>query len=178
MIQKPTRMLLLISITVAIAGCQNDDRRVAEVASAAAERQAKQSQQMAESSADLTAGARQLVESAGRSQESLIDIQRRLESQQAEIGRQRDELEKEREAIADRRRAEPVIAMALAQAGLIVACLLPLIICWLVLRAEVNGNANELAVDVLIEEMVVEQPRILAAPQADTGVTGHLPPST
>jgi len=176
--QKLIRNLVLTLVTLAILGCENNDSRVADVATAAAERQAQQSAEMAKAHANLTQGARELVESAGRSQESLIEIQQRLESQQAEIGRQRDQLENERQSIASQRHMEPIIATALAQVGLIIACLLPLIICWLILRSDANSDTNEAAAEVLIEEMTAEQPRVLPAPPSDAGVTGHLPPST
>jgi hypothetical protein len=172
------RTLLLISTIPPIAGCQNDDSRVAEVARAAAERQAKQSQQLAESSASLTEGARQLVESAGRSQESLVDIQRRLESQQAEIGRQRDQLEKERQAIASQRYREPIIAAALAQAALLIACLLPLVVCWLVLRSDLSSKPEDVGTEVLIEELAAEEPQRISPPGTSADVTGRLPPTS
>src|SRR4051794_15669076 len=99
MTRKRILRIALIGI-VLTSGCENDNRRIADMATAAAERQAQQSAEMAKAHSHLTQGARELVESAGRAQESLVTIQRELETQQAEVGHQRDLLEKERQAIA------------------------------------------------------------------------------
>jgi len=149
-------------------GCENEDQRLAKLASEAAERQARQSEQMAEAHANLTEGARQLVESAGRSQESLATIQHGLEKQQAEIGRQRDLLEKDRQVIAWQRHTDPIIASAIAQAAVLLACVLPLVLCWFLLGRPATTDTDSLLTEILVEEITADQPLLLPGPIAST----------
>lgn len=168
--------ILLMLMTVIATSCDNGDARVAAVATAAAERQAQQSNEMAKAHGELTQGARELVQSAARSQESLVTIQRELETQQAEVGHQRDLLEKERQAIATQRRTDPVIANAVLQLGLLSICSLPLVICWYLLRSPGTVEADRLVNEILIEELTTAQPRLLPGPIAKLGEPrGHLP---
>jgi hypothetical protein len=154
-------LLTLVMTSVFTGGCETDDHRMVRIATESAERQAKQSEQMAKSHTELTEGARQLVESAGRSQESLVSVQHGLEVQQAEIGRQRDLLEKDRQVIATQRRTDPVIASAIGHAAVLLACVLPLVICWLVLRQPSATETDALVTQILVEEITAERPRLL-----------------
>lgn len=173
---KTNRVILIHLISmITMIGCEDEDQRVAAVATAAAERQAQQSAEMAKAHAQLTHGARELVESAGRSQESLVTIQRELETQQSEIGRQRDLLEKERQTIATQRRTDPIIANAVLQIGLLIVCALPLIVCWYVLRDLGQNNAEEPIGEILIEDLTSERPLLLPEPKAPIPAAGHLP---
>jgi hypothetical protein len=157
-------------------GCENEDQQLAKLASEAAERQARQSERMMEAHANLTDGARQLVESAGRSQESLVTIQHGLEKQQAEIGRQRDLLEKDRQDIAWQRHTDPIIAGAIVQAAVLIACVLPLVLCWFVLRRPATADADGLLTEILIEEITADQPLLLPGPIASSANRPTGPP--
>jgi hypothetical protein len=178
MLKKITPLAILITNLLTI-GCETDEQRLAKMAIESAERQARQSEQMAKAHSNLTAGAQQLVESAGRSQESLVTIQHSLEGQQAEIGRQRDLLEQDRRVIASQHRTDPIVAGAIVQAALLVACLLPLIICWFALRRPPATDADALVTEILIEEITSGQPRLLPGPPS-AGAAEHpvgLPPA-
>lgn len=156
------RMILIL--TLLTSGCETADQRLAKLATDSAERQARQSEQMAHAHANLTEGARQLIESAGRSQESLVTVQQGLEEQQAEIGRQRDLLEKDRQVIAAQRRTDPIVAGAIGQAALLITCVLPLFLCWLVLRRPAATDTDALVAQILIEEITADRPRLLHRP--------------
>jgi hypothetical protein len=156
---------LTISMTTFLtSGCDTDDQRLAKLATDSAEQQARQSERMAEAHANLTDGARQLVESAGRSQESLVTIQHGLEKQQAEIGHQRDLLEKDRQVIAWQRHTDPIIASAIVQAAVLLACVLPLVLCWILLRRPATTDTDGLLTEILIEENTADQPLLLPGP--------------
>jgi len=161
-----------------LVGCEKDDKRLADLALAAAERQARQSEQMTKAHANLTEGARHLVESAGHSQESLVTVQHGLEQQQAEIGRQRDLLERDRQVIAAQRRTDPIVAGAIGQAALLIVCVLPLVLCWFILRCPTATDTDALVTQILIEEITADRPRLLPGPSASAA--GHqvgLPPA-
>jgi hypothetical protein len=174
---KKIAILTMLVTNFLTSGCETDDERLAKLATDSAERQARQSEILAKAHADLTQGARQLVESVGRSQESLVTVQQGLEQQQAEIGHQRDLLEKERQTIAAQRRTDPIIANALVQIGLLVACVLPLVICWYLLTNPGANDADRLVSEILIEDLTAKQPRLTAGPPAASAEPkGHLPP--
>ena len=174
---KETVLRIVLLVILLASGCSSDDSRVAEVATAAADRQAEQSLEMAKTHGHLTQGAQNLAESVGRSQESLITIQKDLETQQAEIGRQRDRLELERQTIASQRRADPVIANAILQIGLLLACLLPLTICWYLLPRTDAKESDALVAEALIEDLTSSEPKLLPGPlPIPTEPRGLLPP--
>ena len=153
----PTVLLL-----VAATGCQksNDDRLV-EMAQEHVARQAEQNRQMAELHKQLAEGSRQLVEADARAREELTVLQHDLRADQAEIGHQRDQLEAERRQIAEQRYRDPLIAAAIVNVGLVLACLLPLAfgvyVLWSLRR---SGDSDDALVELLIEEVVADRPPI------------------
>jgi hypothetical protein len=185
---RPILIVLSLAVTAAT-GCTSRDEAIAQLAAESAAQQARQSEQVAHASANLTAGAQKLAESSGRSQESLIALQRELQAEQATIGQHRDALALERMELAREQRTAPVVAMALQQLGLWLACLLPLILAWLVLRGSVVNDADQALADMLIEDLVSGDsaglprsgplhatPAIPATPSSEP--TGRLPPPT
>jgi hypothetical protein len=168
---------LITAMVLLIVGCQNRDAELARLASEGAERQASQSQQVAEASANLTAGAEQLIESAGRSQESLIALQQDLQTEQALVGQQRDLLEQERKTLARERVTTPLVSSAILQVGFLIACLLPLLLAWRVLRLVAVGVPDAELAELLIEDLTREQPRLLrsAGHQDSSAPTERLP---
>jgi len=87
-----------------------------------------------------------------------------LQQDQAEVGRQRDQLEGDRRDIAAQRHRDPLIAAAITNIGLILACLLPLVLCVVILRSLRNPVTDEEALtELLVQEIVAEQPLLLSA---------------
>jgi len=183
---------LIVLLLVAATGCResNDDRLV-EMAQEHAARQAEQNRRMAESHKQLVEGSRQLVESDARAREELVVLQHDLRADQAEIGHQRDQLEAERRQIAEQRYRDPLVAAAIANVGLVLACLLPLIVVVYVLWAVGRSRQSDDAVtELLVEELISDQPRLLpptsssvpalgcepAADQCPDGSHGHAQP--
>jgi hypothetical protein len=86
-----------------------------------------------------------------------------LQQNQADVGRQRDQLENDRRDIAAQRHRDPLIAAAITNFGLILACLLPLVLCVVILRALRNPvTAEEALIEFLVQEVVAEQPLLLS----------------
>jgi hypothetical protein len=151
-------MILPAVLLCALCGCEEDE--LAKVAREAAEQQ----RQLAQMQAEVARGARQLVESDAKARGELAALQRNLQQDQAEIGRQRDQLEADRRQIAEQRHRDPLIAAAITSIGLILACLLPLLLCWALLRRPpVDGEAEAALAEFLVQDLTSDHPVLLPA---------------
>ena len=158
------RSLPALALLFASAGCSSSDERLAEFAERASERQAEQNRRMAELQQDVTAGSRQLVEADAQARAEFTGLHRDLQAERATVGHQRDALEAERREIASDRVTDPIIAAALMNAGLLLACVLPLVVCWQLLRRGDTEPADALIAEVLLNDLVATQPLLLPPP--------------
>jgi len=139
-------MILLMS------GCEEQtDQRLLEMAQRYSQRQAQQSQQMLELQQEVASGSRKLVEADARAREELV-------AQQSGVNQQRDQLEQERQAIAAQRYRDPLIAAVMTHFGLIVICLLPLLICWQLLRQPIEPASEQELTEILIQDLLAKEP--------------------
>ena len=147
--------------------------------------------QFVESSADTRRDMidlqRELVEAEADARSELIQVQQDLvdrdaqcrlelnalqqESQSAiqmerqSIDRQRENLEADRRDIAEERHHAPIVAAAISQIGLVLACLLPLGLCgYLLYVLRHSGDDDAAVTELLIEEIVADEPRFLPVP--------------
>jgi len=148
---EPKKTMLLAAIVV-LTGCSQDERLV-RLAHEAADRQAAQNQQMAENTRQVAAAARAVAAADAQARKDFAAMQRDVQTQQAEVGRQRDQLESERREAARHRQWDPVIAAAITDIGLVLACLLPLVLCWYLLRSLHRDNNDPVLTEILIEEI-------------------------
>ena len=172
-------IVLTVGLTVGLAGCEpSGDERLADFATDSTARQAEQNQQMAELQKEVAQGARQLVEAENASRQQIISLQRDLQHQAAGMARQRDHLEVQRMQIARQRQTHPVIAAAIKDIGLLLACILPLVLCYFLLRHD-SADDELLTSDALIEDLLsAEQalpapaplPRIGSSPPHDAEI--------
>ena len=153
----------LLVLIAGMTGCDDDERTIG-MAEEHARRQAAQSQQMADLQGQVAQGARGLVEADARARGEIIALERDIQTERAEVGRQRDQLEKDRRDLAAQRRNDPVIAVAITQVGIVVACILPLILCWHLLRREPCGPEDAAITEVLVGDLVAEHPMLLPSP--------------
>ncbi|MEK6259911.1 MAG: hypothetical protein AABP62_14925 [Planctomycetota bacterium] len=109
------------------------DRRVVELATKHAEQQATQSRQMAE-------------------------LQKQWQTERSELNQQRDRLEAERRELANQREREPVIAQSIHQLGTLALCLLPLIVCALLLRKSNEPDQGDGIAETLISDLMSRNP--------------------
>ena len=161
--KRHTRLLMTITamLMLAVTGCEEDENaRLLEMADRHMKSQAEQNKQMTELQREVVKGSRQLVEADARSREEMIALQRDVQAERAEVGHQRDALEEDRRALAASRYLDPIVATAITNTGLILACLLPLVLCWYLLHR--NPDDVDAAVnDILIEDFVTENPVLL-----------------
>jgi hypothetical protein len=79
------------------------------------------------------------------------------------VDRERDLMEQERRQLAAERARAPVVAEAVKFVGGLIVCLVPLIVVIYLLRClrSSSNDADAAIVEVLVEELVAEQPRLL-----------------
>jgi hypothetical protein len=155
-----TAVAIALAVVLTMTGC-DEDEKVARMAEKAADRQAEQNKEMARVNRELAEGTKLLVEADGESRRELVSLQQDLRADQAEVNEGRDALETERKAIAANRHRDPIIANAVTGVGLTLACLLPLVLCWYLLR-NVHDEPNDgVVTEILIEELSSEKPRML-----------------
>jgi multidrug resistance efflux pump len=162
---KLSRVVIFSLFLLATAGCDEDDR-VAKMATQAAQRQAEQNLQMAQLRGQVAEGSKRLVEADARARAELTALQHDLQQSQADLRRQRDQLEADRRGLAAERGRDPIIAAAITTLGLVLACLLPLLLCIYVLRGLRGSAETEAAVaEVLLAEFTDDVPVLLPPPQ-------------
>jgi len=195
----PVTLSLPLLILLAIAGCSppdQRDQRLAEMAQDATERQAQQNEEMSRLNREVAENNRQLLEADADSRREVLELQHELVQRdeqcrqeltalhrevQANIGqerasldRQHEELEDERSEIAKQTQRAPVIAEAIKGAVLLLACLCPLALTAYLIHA-LNGNTDdETAInELLVSEIMSDQPRLLPSPQLATQRLAH-----
>ena len=171
----PTLLLLTVI------GCSDTpdmrDQRLAEFAEQAVKEQARQNDRMAdqsqavvEESHQLAETAKELVEHDAEARRELIAAQQELTSQlndqQATVDAGRGQLEQDRREIAEQRHRDPIVATAIQNTGLVIACLLPLIVAVYVIRQMQSQEPDHAAVaEMLVLEVTSDEPRLLPGPQ-------------
>ena len=164
----PRHTAMTLALLMMTAGCGDApdyrDQRLAEFAQQTMEEQRKQNDRIADQSeavvresTQLVEAAKEMVEHDAQTRREMIAAQSELTSQlnqqQAVVYAGRDQLEQERQQIAEKRHRDPVIAMAIENAGLAIACLLPLVICFFVIRQMQTQEPDHAAVaELLIQE--------------------------
>jgi hypothetical protein len=148
--------------TMLATGCQSESDGVAEVAREAAQRQAEQSKQMVQLQNQVAEGSRRLVEAEAQARAEMAALQRDLQQSQNEIGRQRDQLEAERRQIAAERYWDAILGNGITAAAGLVACLLPLVLCWVLLRRPTDDReADQALAEFLVQELASDHPALL-----------------
>jgi hypothetical protein len=144
--------LLILSLAPAalltfFSGCGEDERQKASRAQA-----------------DVAETSRQLVQADAKARGEIVALQQDLQQGQAELGRQRDQLENDRRQYADQRNRDPIVANAILDVGTILACLLPLILCIVLVNAlRDRTQADSNLTEILVEEIAGDQPMLLPA---------------
>ena len=159
---RPVPLILAAALLCALCGCEEDE--LTKAAREAAKQSAEQQRQLAQMQAEVARGASQLVESDAKARAELAALQRDLQQDQTALGRQRDQLETDRREIAEQRHRDPLIAAAITSIGLILACLLPLLLCWALLRRPpLDGEAEAALAEFLVQDLISDHPVLLPA---------------
>ena len=139
-------LMLFVLLGALVDGCESDSDRVARVSQDAAARQAEQNKEMA------------------RLVESQQGLQQGIETQHQHLDDERSALDAERRAIATERVRDPIIANALIAAAMLVACALPIVLCFFVLRTVHRPEADAALGELLIQELASDDSVLLPQP--------------
>ena len=139
-------LVFFVLFSAMVDGCESDSERVARLSQEAAARQAEQNREIA-----------RLVES----QQSL---QQQIETQHQQLDEQRTALETERREIANQRFRDPIIANALSTAAILAGCMLPILLCYFVLRTVHQPAADAALNELLIHELASDDSVLLPKP--------------
>lgn len=148
-------LLAAIFPLVVIIGCDEDER-----------------QKTSRAQAEVAEASRQLVQADAKARGEVVALQRDLQQVQAELGRQRDQLESDRRQYADQRIRDPIVANAILDVGMILACLLLLILgIALVLGLRNQTQTDSALTEILVEEIASDRPMLLPGmrPQVTLG---------
>ena len=120
-----TRTLAASLLICLIVGC-SDDPKPGQPARDNPARQHEQNPQMTELQKSVADASKRLVEADAESRNKFLAMQENLRADQSAIGQQRDALEADRRELAGQRNRDSIVAAAIVQVGLYLACLLPL----------------------------------------------------
>jgi len=147
------RALWIVAVPIFLAvavGCEEDDERLAQFAEESVRQQAGQNREMS-----------QLNREVAQAHQDLIGLQQNLEEQQVQVNYQRDEMESERREIAKHRHRDPIIAAAISNAGLTLACLIPLGLAGYLLYCLRSQDDDQAVGELLIQEITADRPLLL-----------------
>lgn len=143
-------------------GCGNShDQRLLEMAQRHQQQQVEQNLAAAELQEQVAEGTKRIVESEAKARQEFASTHEQLQSERSLIGKQRDELETERRQIANQRRFDSLMAVAIVNSGLLLACLLPLVLAWQLLRQPSASAENQEIIEAMIGDLVSSQPKLL-----------------
>lgn len=152
------RTAMLMAVMVITAGCQNENDRLAEMASRHAAQQSELSKETVRLQSELVEGTQNLVEADAAARRDFIELGAKLDKQRAEIARGQEELHGERRDIAEQRHRDPIVANAVLAAGSLLACLLPLLLAAYLLRSQLEEPDDHATTELLLAEIAARHP--------------------
>lgn len=97
----------------------------------------------------------------GTQVDAFLDVQKSLADEQAALGKGRDDLETDRRTWASRQRSDPIIAMSIQSAAILIACCLPMVlVAFLLWRGGRESSDTEVTETMLIELLNQEPQRL------------------
>jgi hypothetical protein len=164
--------ILLIPVLFGVTnGC---DDRVTQIAREAADRQAQQNTEMAQLNKEVASGSHQLVEADAKARQELVGVHHDLQAERTRLAASLSELESERREIAGQRRTESLVvslASVISGVSLVVTILG---FCWYALVAARRDDGTDTQLnELLVHELLAEQPLKLPVDQSRPGVLGH-----
>ena len=153
------KLLILVGPLMLMTGCQeHSDQRLTQMALQQTKIQAEQSRQMLELQQEVATGARQLVSADAQSRQEIVAMQHDLQIERANMAQRWDQLEQERKSLASQRYFDSVIAEVISNLGIILICLLPLVVCWQLLRQTIEPAMENEVAELLLEDLVSSKP--------------------
>ena len=169
-----------LGVVLLLVGCDGRDARLERVVNQSQAQQAAQNHDQAKLHQEIVDGTKRLVEADATARQELVTMQHESRSDQVVVGQQRDALETERKAIVAERNRDQLFAVAMADLGLVLACLGPLLLAGYALYVATRSNGDDGVADLLVAEITSAQPLLLPAqtPPALPGPTTAAAPSS
>jgi len=154
-----------VLVVACVIGCSSSDDRYVELSQQSVTRQAEQNRQMAQQSQQVAEATHELVQADARARAELVEAQRSLEeslqAQRSKLDGERDRLELDRKALANAKEREPVIANTIWSAALLLAVILPMILCIYLIRTLGANEPSQDLSELLVYELTADQPALL-----------------
>ena len=145
-----------------VCGCESEGDRLVQLSEQSAARQAEQNRQIARQSRELTAAVHDLVAADAKARDDLLKAQKALQQDiQTERTRpdaRRSQLDRDAARLAAGEQREPLIAAAITALGILLACLLPLLLCGYLLRVLASDPGSDELATVLTYELIAAEP--------------------
>ena len=154
------RMIPLLAL-ILIAGCGSQDERLTQVLRL----QAETNQEMVRLNREVAQGISQLTKENAEFRKEALALQKQLNTQRAEIIVKQEQLDTERRQILLH---DPLIAKAITHVGITLACLLPVGLCWFLLKRPPSVELDQVVNDLLLEDLTSVQPVLITSRAIDT----------
>ena len=159
-----------------VCGCESQDDRLVQLSEQSSARQAEQNRQIARQSQEVTSAVHDLVAADAKARDDLLKAQKSLQHdiqvERARLDARRSQLDRDAADLAAAEQREPLIAAAITALGILLACLLPLLLCGYLLRTLASDPASDELATVLTYELIAAEPFEIvnsapAAPELD-----------
>lgn len=159
--RKTLTLIILLMQTMVGTACESEDERVARLATEYADRQTEQGGRVIDLQQELMTGSRQLIEADSRARTEMIDLQREIQDERRRLDQRYEQLAAERSTVERNRYWAPYLIDLTRQILLLVACLLPLLLCRHLLSLALKQGEEVLIGEQLLEDVVSDDPILL-----------------
>jgi len=152
--------LMTMTMLLMMGGCGSEDsaakQELVDFAKQMVSEQQAVSRSLLSQSEQLSVAAKELVASDAVARAELIaansELQAGIQEERHEVNRMRDELVSEQRAIAMQRHRDPIVAAAIQHVGIALVCIMPLAVCWLVIRGAYHAPVTRETCEILLLE--------------------------
>lgn len=155
------KMTIPVAAVLLTAGCSSQDDRLTRMV----EQQAAQNREMVKLNRDVAQGLTKITQENAEFRKEALAIQKQLHDQRGELVKKQDALDEERRRFAQH---DPLVAKAVTHIGITLACLVPLGLCWCLLRQPVDQQLDPVVNQLLLDDLVADRP-MLISPLASEG---------
>ena len=151
---------MTMTMLLMMGGCGSEDsaakQELVDFAKQMVSEQQAVSRSLLSQSEQLSVAAKELVASDAVARAELIsangELQAGIQAERHEVNRMRDELVSEQRAIASQRHRDPIVAAVIQHVGIALVCIMPLAVCWLVIRGAYHAPVTRETCEILLLE--------------------------
>ena len=148
-----------------LSGCGSTDERLVQLSEQNSARQAEQNREVARQSRELTSTVHELVVADAEGRKELLTAEKARQqlahAERQTLDTRRGQLDREAADLAAAKHREPLVAAAITGAGVLLACLLPLLLCGYLLRVLAQDPGSDELATLLTYELVADEPSLL-----------------